>query len=437
MISTATEMNPPAPRTVVDRLNTDRALRVMLWFFIAVLLVYAAFPIANAFLPGKSIKDYELWHDTGQHVLHGEAIYPGPFRKFPFMYPPTCALFLAPISLLGKPGVVIVLVLVNAAAWFASIVLSVRLATGEWKRQHVLLYAIPSAIISVYAWSNFHLGQPSLLLLALLLGAFVALQAKRHVTAGALIAIAAAIKAFPFVAILYLLYRRYWIAVASLIVTLAFLLLALPAPFRGFRQAGADLQRWTQGMLLKYDNTGMAQRPGRSNSWKNQSIFGVANRLLRHVDYDDHYGRHEPKFVNLADLSFKTVNSIILAAALALGLAYVGVMPRRRSRSIETDAVEFALLILLMLIFTPLAFGYLFACLLFPFTVVVQRWLTAPNTRLLACTAVAALLLFATIPWQRSAQAYGNTFFATLVLFVALALELRALSGNVDAASAR
>jgi hypothetical protein len=414
-------------RQILDRLNTDSAFRLLLWLFAAVLLVFAAIPVANAVFGLTTIKDYELWYDTGQQVLRGEQIYPGPFNKFPFMYPPACALFLAPLSLLGRSGLVVVLVLVNAAAWGACFLFAVRLATGEWTRQHLLLYAIPSAIVSVYAWSNFHLGQPSLVLLALLLGAFVALQSRRQITAGALIALAAAIKAFPVMAIAYLVYRRYWTAAASLVVTLAFLLIALPTPFRGFDQARSDLQRWSGGMLFKYDDTGMAQRPGRSNSWKNQSIFGVANRLLRHNDADYQFGPHTPVYTNVADLSFQAVNRIIVAVALSFGVAYVAVMPRRAARTRQSDAIEFSLLLLLMLLFTPLAFDYLFAFLLFPFTVVVQRLLTVGNKRLLICSSIAVLLLAASIPLQRAAQGFGNAFFATVLLFVSLALELAAM----------
>ena len=74
--------------------------------------------------------------------------------------------------------------------------------------------------------------------------------------------------------------------------------------------------------------------------------------------------------------------------------------------------------------FTPLAFGYLFACLLFPFTVVVQRLLTRPTRRLFVCAAIAVFLLALTIPLQKLAQTYGNTFLATFVLFIGVALEL-------------
>lgn len=408
-----------------DAMKSERAFRIAVGLFAAVVVAFIAIAIANAVLPNKSIKDYELWHDTGQQMLRGDAVYPAKRHgKFAFMYPPAAAAMLAPISALGRTGLVVTLATLTAAAWWASIVLAARLAAGAWKRAHLLVYAIPSLIVVVFVWSNFHIGQPSLVLLALLLGAFVALQEKRQWLAGVLIACAAGIKAFPVIAIVYLLYRRYWVATASLVITLALLLLALPAAFRGFANARADLQRWTQGMLLKYDEKGVAQRPGRSNSWKNQSIFGLTNRLLRHVDANEEVHAHTPVFVNFAELSFSAVNRLIMTAALLLGLTYVAVMPRRDRRTGATDAIEFALFILLMLIFTPLAFGYLFVCLLFPFAVAVQRLLVRQSPVLLTATALAALLLALSIPLQHTAQLYGNYFFATLILFGALAFEL-------------
>ena len=404
-------------------LNNDAGFRALAWLFAATVLVFGAIPVENAVLDA-SAKDYELWHETGQRVLKGEAIYPAVTKKFPFMYPPPCAIFLAPVSLLGQTGVVIAGGIVNAIAWFACILLAVRLATGARRRQHVLLYVLPSLVVAVYAWSNFHLGQPSLILLALMLGAFLALQQKRGAVAGALIGFAAAIKAFPVIAIVYLVYRRYWTAAASLVGTIVLLFVLLPMPVRGFDQARTDLERWTAGMLFKYDDTGMAQRPGRSNSWKNQSIWGVANRLLRNVDADDQHAAHTPLYVNVADLSFATVNKLILATALLLGLMYVAVMPRQRAATAESFALETALLLLLVLLFTPLVFGYLFAWLLYPLTVVVHRLMQQPSRSLVVCAAGALALLALTIPLQRIAQAYGNTFFATLLLFAGLAIEL-------------
>jgi hypothetical protein len=404
-------------------LNSEKRFRILLWCFGVVLFVFMLVPVLHC-LRGHSIKDYIVWYETGQLVLHGQEVYPDSLlQKFNFMYPPPCALFLAPVSWLGQFGLILVLAVVNGAAWIASIVFSVYLATGKRGRQHTLLYFAPNFIMLVYIWSNFLLGQPSLLLLALLLGAFICLRQKHHISAGVLIAVAAAIKAFPVIAIVYLIYRRYWVAAGSLVVALAFLL-ALPIPFRGPALAKQDLERWTSGMLLKYDEGGVAQRAGRSKAWKNQSIFGVANRMLRHIEYDFRWAAHTPEYANIADLKFTTVNNIIFGSALLLGLAYIGVMPRRDRRNAETDAIEFALLLLLMLIFTPLSFGYLFVWLLYPFTVIVHRLMVGAGAGLLPWTVAAVVLLAITIPDPRTAQTYGSVFFATLSLFIGLANEL-------------
>jgi hypothetical protein len=409
------------PNGLADRESVFRILR---WVFGIVLLLFMLIPVWHC-QPGHSIKDYAVWYEAGQDVLHGADVYPNEWHKFPFMYPPPCALFLAAVAALGKTGLVVFLVLLNSAAWICSILFSTYLATGKRGRAHVLLYAIPNLIVLAYVWGNFFLGQPSLLLLALVLGAFILLQRKSQALAGILIALAAAIKAFPVLALLYLVYRRYWIATAALILILAFLLFLAPIPFRGFALAKQDLQRWSSGMLLRYDETGVAQRLGRSNSWRNQSIWGVSNRLLRHVEYDHSYGPHTPAYANFADLKFSTVNTIILTAALLLGLVFIGIMPAAARRTPETDAIEFALLLLLILIFTPLSFGYLFAWLLFPFTVIVQRLLSSRGSRALAGLTIAAVaLLSLSIPFRLMAQTYGNTLFATLLLFIGLALEL-------------
>ena len=179
-------------------------------------------------------------------------------------------------------------------------------------------------------------------------------------------------------------------------------------------------------MLFKYDESGVGQRLGRSNSWKNQSIWGTANRLLRHVEYDHKYEPHEPVYANVADLDFDTVNRIILGCALGLGLVFVTAMPRKSRRTPETDAIEFALLILLILVFTPLSFGYLFAWLLYPLTVAAHRIFDGVGShRFLAACALGAIALLAlSIPFRVAAQVYGNALFATLLLFAGLTVEL-------------
>jgi hypothetical protein len=404
------------------RFNSPFGIRALLVVFIVTATVFSALPLIR-YLRGHSTFDYELWYATGKHVLAGDEIYFFRAGKYDFMYPPGCALFLAGASLLGQGGLILLLVAINSAAWFSSAKLSAILATGNRDTANPWLYLIPSLLVIIYIWSSYHLGQPNLVLLALMLGAFVALRAKHEITAGGLIAVAAAIKAFPVIVIIYLVYRRYWRATASLVVTLVFLLLILPAPFRGFARAWRDLERWSAGML-KYSEISVGQRPMRSYTWKNQSLVGVTNRLFRHVDADAASAPHSQIYVNFADLKFSAVNTIIVGVALVLGAWFIAVIPQRGMRTAESDALEFALLLLMMLMLTPLSFGYFFSWLMLPFAVVTQRVLTGNGSAILWWSLPALALLALGIPFPRGAQLYGNTFFATFLLFIGLSIEL-------------
>jgi hypothetical protein len=410
----------------LERLNSRNGRRVLLLLFVLTALVFSIVPLINL-AAGRGAKDYKLWYSIGQTVLHGGAIYPGPKDRFPFMYPPPAAEMLAPISWLGQAGLIALLALLNSVAWWACIVWSIRLTTPEDERPHALLYLVPNVIILAYVWSCYLLGQPTLLLLALLLAGFLALRAKHSWSAGAVFALAAVIKAFPITAIAYLVWRRHWLATLSLLLSLLLLLLLLPATLRGWSGAQNDLARWSRGMLFQYDERGIAQRPERSVAWKNQSLAGVVNRFLRKVDVDATRPPDKPVYINFADLPFKTVNAIIAGIALLLGLIYLAAMPPPAQRTRETDAIECAMLLLLMLIASPLAFGYLFAFLLFPFVICTRIWLVRKDSPLRWWTLAAIFLLFLTLPFQRWSQRYGNTLCATLLLFIGLALELRRL----------
>jgi hypothetical protein len=404
------------------RWNSPAVLCALLVVFILTASAFSMLPLRRD-LHGHTIFDYELWYTTGKHVLAGDEIYFFRAGKYDFMYPPPCAFFLAGASLLGQGGLIFLLVVINSAAWFCSAKLSAVLATGHRGTTNMWLYLVPSLLVIVYIWSSYHLGQPNLVLLALMLGAFVALRAKCEIVSGGLIAVAAAIKAFPVIAIIYLVYRRYWKAAASLVATLVFLLLILPAPLRGFERAWHDLEKWSAGML-KYSEVSVGQRPMRSYTWKNQSLISVSNRLLRHVDADAASAVHQPVYVNLADFKFPAVNAIIISVALALGVLFIAVMPQGDMRTTESDAIEFALLLLLMLMITPLSFGYFYSWLMLPFAVVTQRVLAGKHSALLWWDLAALALLALGIPFPRGAQLYGNTFFATLLLFAGLSIEL-------------
>ena len=405
-------------RHLAEALDKPLARRLILGLFIVLAVTFTLVPFVR-FLRSGTDMDYRTWFDAGQAVLRNGEIYPHS-GAFPFMYPPACALLLAGAAATGKSAMILILTLLNTVAWIFCIKFSVALATGESRRFGTAIALVSNAVVLVFIWSSYHLGQPSLILLALMLGAFACLRRDRQILAGALVALAAGIKAFPFLAIIYLVYRRYWVAAASLILCLAFLLFLLPIPIRGLQQTVADFREWQRGML-HYDQAGIAQRPARGYSWKNQSIWALSNRLLRRVSAED---EGKPViYANFTDLNFEQVNAVIVAIALLFGISFVAVMPRARRR--QSEPLEFGALLILILIFTPLAFGYLFSWLMLPLALLLHTLLCGEHTGITGpLILTATILLAATAAAPRMMQIYGSVLFAALALYLAMAAEL-------------
>jgi hypothetical protein len=457
--------------------------------FVVLQAVFSAIPVTIDLLD-KPNKDYSLWYQVGVVVRQGMDIYPDPAtgRLFPFMYPPSAAAVLGFVSLLGKHGTTLVLVLAHSAAWIGAIMLSVRLATGDRRgvaQQPLPLFVAPSLCIIALIHNTYMLGQPNLALLTLLLAAFACLRQGRDVPAGLLVATAAAIKAFPVLALGYFVYRRRWRATASTLFALFVWLLIVPLPFRTPAQAVSDLAIWSRGMIFTYNSHGIAQRPYRSFSYKNQSIMALAHRFLRQVPADgekvlsEHATRllngrpaggiladgsidlaamltapvaplpwdqgyeeldlamKEAWRVNLAAFDFRAVTVVCFASMLIISLFVAAVLPPRSARNASTDAIEFALVTLLIVMFSPLSFNYAFVWLIYPLTVGLNLTLSNPARGLarkleIAWTLAVYLIPATAIVMPLYAQAYGNLFVPASLLVFGLGLKLRTMRTEAE-----
>jgi Glycosyltransferase family 87 len=463
-----------------DEASSKRLQRWLLGLLGVLMVVFSAPPLYNVAL-GKPNKDYGLWYQVGAALRKGYDIYPDPSsgRLFPFMYPPSAAALLGYVSYVGEYGTIFLLTLVHSIAWLGAIVLSVKLATGgKASGRNPLLYVVPSLCIVALIHNSYMLGQPNLTLLTLLLAAFYCLQKGRDGWAGALVATGAAIKAFPILALGYLVYRRKWRASAAAVAALAAWLLVVPLPFRTPAQAVRDVKVWAGGMLFTYNSKGIAQRPFRSFSYKNQSIMALAHRFLRDVPADGEavlsrltsnfrkeraqMGLHadgsidlptiltapdrptelDKVFesatadlqkawrVNVASLDFRTVTLITVSAMLGLSLFVALAMPPARRRTARTDALEFALITLLIVMFSPLSFNYAFVWLIYPITVALNEILEHPapagRRRILQRAGLGAILLIPAlaVPMPLYAQAWGNLFVPALLLVFTLGWTL-------------
>jgi len=119
----------------------------------------------------------------------------------------------------------------------------------------------------------FDLGQPNLVLLAMMLFGFWLLQHGRRGCREACLRWLPRSRFSRWRCFPYLLWRRQWASAAGMIVFLGIFLFVVPAPVRGFSTTFSELKTWFQGMVGSSSEQGFGQRAGRTWSWVNQSII--------------------------------------------------------------------------------------------------------------------------------------------------------------------
>src|SRR5947207_15577642 len=74
---------------LIRRINSPAGFRALLVVFVVTVIVFSALPLLRYFR-GRTLFDYKLWYETGQHVLAGHEIYFFRFGNYYFMYTPAC-----------------------------------------------------------------------------------------------------------------------------------------------------------------------------------------------------------------------------------------------------------------------------------------------------------------------------------------------------------
>ena len=142
-------------------------------------------------------------------------------------------MLLAIPSWFGKIPLYLCLSFINVVAWWMTAQFSHAMA-GSGRKPGPWLEALPGFVTVTFVFDMFDLGQPNLVLLALMLYGFWLLRDARGWMAGSMFALATAIKVFPVAVLPYLIWRKQWAAAASMLVFTGVFLFVLPAPFRGF-----------------------------------------------------------------------------------------------------------------------------------------------------------------------------------------------------------
>lgn len=218
--------------------------------------------IVARFAPRPAV-DFPVFHRAGALFRAGADLYGGAW-EYPYRYAPGVAALFAPLSRLPLPAARAAWAVLSAAlAWAVASLLAAR-------RRGAL--AVPLAwlcLLQPLAQEIAH-GQVDLLVLFLLVAAGLLEDAEAEGVAGALVALAAALKVAPALLAIDWAVRRRWRALAG--VAAGGLLLVLPVAVR-YGPAGAVEQH------LRWFRTQSSDAAGMTAELSNQSLWSMAGRF--------------------------------------------------------------------------------------------------------------------------------------------------------------
>lgn len=387
-------------------------------------LGFSVGPIVNAVRQPDYNKDYSAWYGIGLEVRRDAPLYAsGANGEVLYMYPPTAAvLVFAPLTFLGPVGFTAVLAAATALAWAGCVVLAVRAATGRWRGHPRWYYVLVVLLGGIHVYDMFLLGQVNLILLWLVLLAMESLRRGRSWLAGFCLALAIVVKVFPLPILVFWAVRREGRAILATIVCVV-LFASLPGLVRGTGRNADEWKQWFGLMVGDQSGERMAARSSVGFTRRNQSLFAVAHRLTRNVDGGG-------VRVNVANLEPGQAQLVGLAAVGLLGLALLAATRCRFAPTPEADALETAMVLILAVLASPLAWTYFFCWLLPAWAALLHHGRT--QTAFRYPIALGGLLIVSAFSEQidPTLQAYGVTAAGSIVLFLTLALLRRRIHSS-------
>lgn len=237
---------------------------------VLVAIVFAALNAGNALHKGG---DFGVFLQAGQRVMERQPLYedsdPGPG----VIGPPFQGVFFVPFAVVGRhaperaPAILwylLNLVALAAGVWWWARANGAWAPGRAWDQPAVLL---PLLAVILPAQTNFEHQNMNALLLALTGAAAWSWTRGHSAASGALVGLAAALKAFPALLLVVFLVRRDWRALASGVVT-GLALSASPAPWYGSEALVPLFRRWLE----------VIAEGGWPTRVQNQSIVAMTSR---------------------------------------------------------------------------------------------------------------------------------------------------------------
>ncbi len=306
----------------------------------------------------KDTVGMEVYPQGGECVLHGE-----PLRVCAelFSYPPAFAFLMAPFSWLPMGPRIAVWYLISLAAtvgcfWVCE-QLVLRLLPGRWSQIELAWLRIVTVIVSLkFVLAVFEYQAYDTLAAFIVFLGLWGIVRNRSLVSGALLALAAAIKATPLVFLPYLVVKRRYVAAA--IFTVVFVALWLsPDAYNALNGLHPHyLENWIRQIVtpaLTHEQTGASfWQTWMGANILNHSFRGTVARMV-------------------AGTSAAAHGEAMLYTLCAVYVAIVGLLMLRSARRADFVAVDGSILVISMLMLSPMTSRYHYILLVLPYMTVI------------------------------------------------------------------
>ncbi len=226
--------------------------------------------------PARNYSDFRVYHTTAVRFVQGADIYDTSDTSVtPFKYSPMFALLISPLAFLPIHGASLVFFTMNFVLLLFLGIHSRRLIMGKnvHSRHELILYIVPAIFIFRFALLVLDSGQVNLLILSLALAGIYLIEEKGGIRGGALLGLSVMIKYVTFIFLPYLILRKKWKAVFSMLASIA-VYSVLPVLACGVERTWQYTAKWmpfiTQTSLDR----------GSWVDYKNQSIYSFITRYI-------------------------------------------------------------------------------------------------------------------------------------------------------------
>jgi hypothetical protein len=331
----------------------------------------------------KDTVGMEVYPQGGACIVAGE-----PLRTCAelFSYPPAFAFLMAPFAVLPMGLRVFVWYLISVAAtigcfWVCE-KLVLKLLPGRWSQIELAWLRIVTVIVSLkFVLAVFeYQAYDTLQAFIIFLGLWAIVQ-KRTFVSGALLALAAAIKATPLVFLPYLVVKRRYVA-AAIFIAVFVALWALPDLYNALKGA---YPHYTENWIKQIVSPALAHEQTDATFWKTWMGANILNHSFR--------GTVARMVIGTAA---EVHGQLILYSLCAVFVAFIGLLLLRTSKRDDFVAVDGSILVIAMMMLSPMTSRYHYILLVLPYMTVIGLAIRDRSLRVPAIVTMAIAFIMGT-----------------------------------------